>query len=71
MTGVAWDGEAERVAARDSHILLAVAHRQAGLRRERAERRAAARADFRARPTAYTRSMVRDTVRSLRRLVSA
>lgn len=56
-------------AVRDSYDLLAAAHRQAGLRRERAERRAAARADFRARPTAYTRSMVRDTVRSIRRLV--
>ena len=63
------DSLAKLAAVRDSYYLLAAAYRQAGLRRERADNRAAAWAGFRSRPVAYSRAVVRDTVRSLRRSV--
>lgn len=61
---------AKRAAVRDSYYMLAAAHRQAGRRRERAERRAAAWAGFRSHPTAYTRAIIRDAVRSIIRQVN-
>lgn len=60
----------EMKAVRDSYYLLAAAHRGAGRRRERAEKRAAAWVGFRSRPVAYSRAVVRDVVRSIRRVVN-
>lgn len=77
LTGIAWDQVTEVAAARDSYYLLAAAHRAAGVKRQRAERRTANRRLFRQDPARYTRltvrawaSEVRHTVRSIRRAVN-
>lgn len=64
------DEIADLRATRDSYYLLAAAHRSAGRKRERAERRTAVWADFRQDPARYTRSTVRAWARAIRRAVT-
>lgn len=77
LTGITWDQLNEAAAARDSYYLLAAAHRTAGQRRERAERRAADRKLFRQDPARFLRLLARSAgsnagaaVRSIRRAVN-